>query len=269
MTRREQDLSLKSYLSTYSVTSKMSHLRGRLGLYRFIADQFVTASDSVIDVGCGEGFGAYCLSLKARKVLGIDMLPDLSEYAGERYGSTGLDYLSLDIMSGDVAIERADVICALDVIEHVPDDVAFVKALLDLARPGGTVIISTPNKLVSYVLFGRLYEYHLREYAHADIQRLIRQTGCSECRVYCVNPGYISSLTLMEIIKSRVGAKLPLALREWAKAHWVSLRHRLRGHPSVQAIGALFNNMANANILDAAEIETPEEGSDFIAVFRR
>ena len=94
MTKREQDLSLKAYLSVYSVTSKTSHLMGRLGLYRFISDMFVTEASAVIDVGCGEGFGAYCLSRKARKVVGIDMLPDLAEYATQRYGSANLDYLS-------------------------------------------------------------------------------------------------------------------------------------------------------------------------------
>ena len=165
--------------------------------------------------------------------------------------------------------EKGDVVCALDVVEHAPDDVAFVKRLLDLVKPGGVAVVSTPNKLVSYVLFGRLYEYHLREYGHAEIVRLTKAAGPLDYRVYCIDPGYISSLGMADIAKSRLGAKIPLALREWAKARWVGLKHLLGGQASPEAIAELFNDRASARILNVEQVGTPEDCSDYVAIIRR
>ena len=108
----------------------------------------------VLDVGAGTGYGLPILrSSGASSVLGIDLLP-----AGE-------DVQRLDV--SDLRSKSFDLVCSMDVIEHVEDDKGFLTELLRVATD--FVFFATPN----WNVWGCTNKYHVREYTPAELVELL------------------------------------------------------------------------------------------------
>ena len=99
---------------------------------------------TALDVGCGAGLLAEPLARLGAKVTGIDAAPEVVAVARDHAAATGLE---IDYRTGDVqALDgQFDLVTSLEVIEHVADPAAFLKALARRLAPGGLLIISTPN----------------------------------------------------------------------------------------------------------------------------
>jgi 2-polyprenyl-6-hydroxyphenyl methylase / 3-demethylubiquinone-9 3-methyltransferase len=99
---------------------------------------------TALDVGCGAGLLAEPLARLGAKVTGIDASPEVIAVAREHAAAMGLD---IDYRVGDVQVLEAqfDLITCMEVIEHVADAAAFVKALAKRLAPGGLLVMSTPN----------------------------------------------------------------------------------------------------------------------------
>lgn len=99
---------------------------------------------SALDVGCGAGLLAEPLARMGARVTGIDATPEVIAVAREHAAAMGLE---IDYRVGDVAAleGRYDLVTCLEVIEHVADPAAFLKALAARLAPGGLLILSTPN----------------------------------------------------------------------------------------------------------------------------
>ena len=99
---------------------------------------------TALDVGCGAGLLAEPLARLGAKVTGIDASPEVIAVAQEHAARQGL---AIDYRAGDVqALEgQFDLITCMEVIEHVADPAAFVKALAKRLAPNGLLIMSTPN----------------------------------------------------------------------------------------------------------------------------
>jgi 2-polyprenyl-6-hydroxyphenyl methylase / 3-demethylubiquinone-9 3-methyltransferase len=99
---------------------------------------------SALDVGCGAGLLAEPLARLGAKVTGLDASSEVIAVAREHSATMGLE---IDYRVGDVqALEgRFDLVTCMEVIEHVAEPAAFVKALAKRLAPGGLLIMSTPN----------------------------------------------------------------------------------------------------------------------------
>jgi len=99
---------------------------------------------SALDVGCGAGLQTEPLARLGAAVTGIDASPEVIAVAREHAGRMDLQ---IDYRAGDVhELEgQFDLITALEVVEHVADPAAFVKALAKRLARGGLLVMSTPN----------------------------------------------------------------------------------------------------------------------------
>ncbi len=104
------------------------------------------AGKRALDVGCGAGLLCEPLARLGADVTGVDAAAQNIEAAKEHAAAMGL---ALDYHCGDVGalkLSGFDLVTAMEVIEHVADKPAFLAALAKALKPGGLMILSTPNR---------------------------------------------------------------------------------------------------------------------------
>jgi 2-polyprenyl-6-hydroxyphenyl methylase / 3-demethylubiquinone-9 3-methyltransferase len=100
----------------------------------------------VLDVGCGAGLLTEPLARLGGEVTGVDAAAENIAVAGAHASEGGI---AITYHHGDIAnlaIGPFDLICSMEVLEHVADKSAFLTALADRLAPGGLMILSTPNR---------------------------------------------------------------------------------------------------------------------------
>jgi 2-polyprenyl-6-hydroxyphenyl methylase/3-demethylubiquinone-9 3-methyltransferase len=97
-----------------------------------------------LDVGCGAGLLTEPLTRLGARATGVDAAPELIVAAREHAAAMGLD---IDYRERTVEETEGqfDLVTAMEVVEHVADPGAFLKALAKRLAPGGLLILSTPN----------------------------------------------------------------------------------------------------------------------------
>lgn len=113
-------------------------------IYRYqFASRFVR-NKRVLDVACGEGYGASALSkANAQSVIGVDISEEAVRHARNKYG---IDARLGNAENLPLASNSIDLIVSFETIEHIADQEAFLKECVRVLVPGGKLIISTPNK---------------------------------------------------------------------------------------------------------------------------
>ena len=103
----------------------------------------------VLDVGCGGGILSEGLFDLGAKVTGIDAAGPSLEVARIHAKNNDKDITYLEITAEELLAtsdKKYDVVCCLEVLEHVPDPKALVKACISLLKPHGQLFLSTINK---------------------------------------------------------------------------------------------------------------------------
>jgi 2-polyprenyl-3-methyl-5-hydroxy-6-metoxy-1,4-benzoquinol methylase len=118
--------------------------RRHLVVYRWIAER-VTGLD-VVDMACGEGYGADVLAGAARSVVGVDANPEAHAHAAARYPRENLRF-ARDLVERFAPEDRCDAVSFLQTIEHLEDPGAVLDHFRSILRPRGVAYISTPNVL--------------------------------------------------------------------------------------------------------------------------
>jgi SAM-dependent methyltransferase len=147
--------------------------RRHLAVYEWIAPR--VAGMRVIDMACGEGYGAALLARHARSVVGVDANPEAHEHARLRYRAANLRFERALI---DCFDERADVVVFLQTVEHLQHPAATLSHLRSLVDGRGLLYVSTPNvrTLAPKGASRSDNPWHLREYTAAQFDELCR--GC-------------------------------------------------------------------------------------------
>jgi len=104
------------------------------------------AGKRALDAGCGAGLLCEPLARLGAEVTGVDAAPENIDAAKEHAVAMSLtiDYRQGEI--GNLGLSGFDLICSLEVVEHVADKAAFLGALAAALAPGGLMILSTPNR---------------------------------------------------------------------------------------------------------------------------
>jgi 2-polyprenyl-6-hydroxyphenyl methylase / 3-demethylubiquinone-9 3-methyltransferase len=104
------------------------------------------AGKQALDVGCGAGLLCEPLARLGAMVTGVDAAAENIAAAQAHAAGSGLPITYRHGEVGALGLAGFDLVCALEVIEHVADKPVFVAALAAALAPGGLMILSTPNR---------------------------------------------------------------------------------------------------------------------------
>jgi SAM-dependent methyltransferase len=130
---------------------------------------------SVLDLGCGEGYGVDLLATRAEEAVGVDLAPEALFHARRTYSRHNLRFLYMDINHLGLENDSFDVVCSLQVIEHLHDTRPFMQEIIRVLKPEGICVLSTPNKaLISPGSEIPINPFHIHEYDYPQFLQFMR-----------------------------------------------------------------------------------------------
>ena len=147
---------------------------------------------SVVDVGCGGGILTEAMAARGAYVTGIDLAEKPLKVAQLHLLESGREVEYLKVAAEDLVRQRLgqyDVVTCMEMLEHVPDPAAIVRACGELVKPGGWVFFATINRNPKSYLFavlGAEYVLKLLPRGTHDYAKFIKP---SELAAMCRNSG--------------------------------------------------------------------------------
>ena len=141
------------------------------------ASQF-TRGARVLDIACGSGFGGkILLESGAARVVAADLSEEAlvaAEEALRPFGNRAevrrVDALDMSFEDGSF-----DAVTSMETLEHLPDPLRFVSEAARVLRPGGILVLSTPNALVTHPQDGTpTNPFHVQEFTPGQLKDLLR-----------------------------------------------------------------------------------------------
>ncbi|WP_136067684.1 bifunctional 2-polyprenyl-6-hydroxyphenol methylase/3-demethylubiquinol 3-O-methyltransferase UbiG [Modicisalibacter radicis] len=155
----------------------------------FIDARAGLAGKTALDVGCGGGILSEAMAHRGARVTGIDLGATPLEVARMHQQESGVTVDYRQVSAEEMAAEHPgeyDIVTCLEMLEHVPDPAAVVRACATLVRPGGHVFFSTINrnpKAYAFAIIGAEYVLSLLPRGTHDYRKFIRPSELSNwCR---------------------------------------------------------------------------------------
>ena len=176
--------------------------RGTSGdaIYRAVAAALAARDlgGSLLDVGCGRGELWPFVRPRFAAYAGADVLRHDGFPADAGFHPVNLDTGRVPLPDG-----AADVVAAVETIEHLENPRAFARELTRLAKPGGWVVVTTPNQLSvlsklglwvknEFPAFrGSNYPAHLTALLETDLRRIAAECGWTDVAVAYTGHGRV------------------------------------------------------------------------------
>lgn len=154
---------------------------------------------TVLEIGCGTGANLQMLAQH-----GMLSAMEYDPQARRMASSLNLCSVQPGGLPHDVPYADAsfDLVCMLDVLEHIQDDEAALRRVLQLAKPGGRLLITVP----AYQWLWSEHDtehHHFRRYTATRLQTMARNAGWHTDRI-----GYFNTLLFPAVAGARLIAKL-------------------------------------------------------------
>ncbi|WP_395450923.1 rhamnan synthesis F family protein [Aminobacter sp. UC22_36] len=166
------------YVSSITGNIQNEHYHRYLFALDFCRDK------NVLDVACGEGYGCNLISQVASGVVGVDVDADTVAYADRTYGTSVLRFVAADATQLPFDDASFDVVTSFETIEHFDGHEAFLAEIARVLRPGGTVVISSPNRTVYTEQNDHHNPFHVRE---LDREQFLSALGTQFSNVITLN----------------------------------------------------------------------------------
>ncbi|MBT9146241.1 MAG: putative S-adenosylmethionine-dependent methyltransferase [candidate division WS2 bacterium] len=124
-------------------------------------------SGNVLEVGSGDGYGLRILSKKAVNYTAVDKFPTDLSGVGEN-----VQFVQANIPPLPFESNSFDYVVGFQVIEHIDNDKDFCKEIARVLKPGGKLLLTTPNRTMSLTR----NPFHIREYLANELHSLMAQT---------------------------------------------------------------------------------------------
>ena len=123
---------------------------------------------TVLELGSGEGYGIFELAGNAKKYIAIDKYPsDIEPDLKKKYN---IEFIQTEVPPiSEINDSTIDFVVTFQVIEHIKRDRDFLKEIYRVLKPGGKLILTTPNKNMSITR----NPWHVREYDPKEMHDIL------------------------------------------------------------------------------------------------
>jgi len=145
-------------------------------LHRYaIADDYI-AGKVVVDIASGEGYGANLAAKKAKQVYGIDISDQAVAFAAKKYKATpNLGFMTGSVDAIPLESHIADVVISFETLEHTDKHHEMMREIKRVLKPGGILIISSPDKAYYSDMFDRTNPFHVKELYFNEFKELLNK----------------------------------------------------------------------------------------------
>ena len=139
-----------------------------------LARQFCRGLD-VLDVASGEGYGTALIAQVARSVTGVELDDAAVQAARTEFQHPNLNFEQGDARAIPLADRSVDVVVSFETLEHLAEHEQFLLELRRVLRPGGVLIISTPDSRVYSAPGEPPNPFHVLELTRTEFEALLRK----------------------------------------------------------------------------------------------
>lgn len=154
--------------------SKLYHSR-----LKFI-ESFAPNKGDLLDIGCGAGYFIKCALERGWQGHGLELLPEYVQYAQETLNLKNVQQGSLD-NELPFQPQAFDAVTLWDLIEHLRHPLACLEKINAVTKPGGLLIIWTPNVKNSIFVKDQWLSYkinqHIYFFSRNSLQQILKKAG--------------------------------------------------------------------------------------------
>ncbi len=146
-----------------------------LDRYRF-AVAYSTPDFVILDAACGSGYGVDFLARSARIVYGVEINNHAFQWAKEYYAGPRAHFIQADLnKSLPFPDAQFDLITSFETLEHVADQNIMLHEFRRVLKPGGLLIISSPDREVITDRAGADNKFHISELSKKEFIALLEK----------------------------------------------------------------------------------------------
>jgi glycosyltransferase involved in cell wall biosynthesis/SAM-dependent methyltransferase len=143
-------------------------------VHRYLLATELAAGQRVLDIACGEGYGSELLARTAAHVVGVDIVPDVVVHASRRYRRNNLVFVVGSAAAIPMADHSVDLVVSFETLEHLEQHDEMMRDIKRILRPGGVVVISSPDRRQYSDLPDYHNPFHARELYREEFEQLLK-----------------------------------------------------------------------------------------------
>ena len=144
-------------------------------LHRYAFALDYVQGKNVLDIACGEGYGAALLAQKALSVTAMDIDNNVIVAAGKKYRIANLNFKAGNVISTGLQAGIFDIIVCFETLEHTSEHNEMLTELKRLLKSTGILIISTPDKKWYSDVPETSNPFHAKELYRSEFSELLNK----------------------------------------------------------------------------------------------
>lgn len=156
------------YLPGMEGNMQLEHLHRYAVAVEYVKDQVV------LDIACGEGYGSAMLSGSAQRVIGVDLSEEAVRHARNTYQNDNIEFKVGSCTKIPLSDNSVDSVVSFETIEHHDRHEAMMAEIKRVLKPGGLVIISSPDKHTYSDVSDYKNPYHVKELYSKEFKDLLK-----------------------------------------------------------------------------------------------
>lgn len=142
-------------------------------LHRYAMALEMSEGKNVLDIACGEGYGANLLASRSSAVTAVDADPLTISRAKEKYKPPNIQFITGSILDIPVPDHSVDLVTCFETLEHLEEHEKMMQEVKRVLKPDGILLISTPDKKIYSDSTGYKNPHHKKELYGDEFKDLV------------------------------------------------------------------------------------------------